>query len=678
MKIKNYLVIILILLSFVSCNTGNGEPVPPDPYNPNQGTEESGNNNPENNSGSDQKGTVIFDNKSDYTVNVYHAFNPYVGTPCSTVAPKSTANFSIVPSDDSLGDVFWFEYLMKIGDATFPYCSEQPSSGYKYIKLSANETKTLTIDALTKCESKSAYFLLENSTTSEIRLVNSSSQMHDVVTGEVLVASGKTAVYEIAPNKTEATLGSLGLVKIKVDNEAIELPVTDSDVVAGKVYTINVNNNNNKLSASLKAISPFNVDTTKKMWNFSDSQFRYFWNDGIKPVIKPAYSKDKGSVMMGTLKADPTSIGFVRIDQYGKCSDMTPLTVWTTNITQDDLDSVILVDFVEQSDGSIVMLITLVDEMENDEVRGEDLIVAYDFEKDYELWECTIEDSLLYRNDSANKLCLLADNKVALAAGKYITPEVSENSEDPEDTDEEPVEEMAPYIALFDYTKTQNGLTFVRNEEGCKKYVMDTSFPNESQFCSTYFDGTNLYACGFTDFDAQYDQVIHNGIVYRFDADLSNPKEVCKRERCLFFTLSGNGTKWYTCGEYWMPDGTNKMLGCYISSEMIANDAAANPKYYFGAKQYTWFNQLCTYDNMIVMCGQTSENFDATLNPLPFVVAYDAQGNMLWENLSYKKWATALNVIPNTIGTYILQLTDKNNRQIHFVSADFLGNEVID
>ena len=626
-----------------------------------------------------QKGTVSFKNQSDYTVNVYLALSPYYGSPSCTVQPKGTVDFSFIPSDDSLGDVFWFEYLIKIGNAVFPYCSNQPSSGYKYLKVPVNENKILEIDELAKCETKSAYFLLENSTASSIRLMNSASPMHDAATGNVLIESGSSAVYEIAPSKTEATLGGLGLVKIKVDNKDVDLPVTNSDVVAGKVYTINVNNNDNKLSASLKAISPFNVDTSKKMWNFSDSQFRYFWNDGIKPVIKPAYSKDKGSVMMGTLKADPTSIGFVRIDQYGKCSDMIPLTVWTTNITQDDLDSVILVDFVEQSDGSIVMLITLVDEMENDEVRGEDLIVAYDFEKDYELWECTIEDSLLYRNDSANKLCLIADNKVALAAGKYITPEASEDSEDPDnDTDEDPVEEMAPYIALFDYTKTQNGLNFVRNEEGCKKYVMDTSFPNESQFCSTYFDGTNLYACGFTNFDAQYDQVIHNGIVYRFDADLSNPQEVCKRERCLFFTLSGNGTKWYTCGEYWMPDGTNKMLGCYISSEMIAKDAAANPKYYFGAKQYTWFNQLCTYDNMIVMCGQTSENFDATLNPLPFVVAYDAQGNMLWENLSYKKWATALNVIPNTIGTYILQLTDKNNRQIHFVSADFLGNEIID
>ena len=669
MKIKNYLVIILVLLSFISCDDTGGDPVPPDPYNPSQETEEPGNGNPENISGSEQKGTVIFDNQSDYSVNVYHSFNPYVGTPCATVAAKSTANFSIVPSDDSLGDVFWFEYLMKIGDATFPYCSEQPSSGYKYIKLAANETKTLQIDELAKCESKSAYFLLENSTSSEIRLVNSSSQMHDVVTGEVLVASGKTAVYEIAPSKTEATLGSLGLVKIKIDNEAISLPVTNSDVVAGNIYTINVNKiGNNPISASLKAISPFNVDTARKMWGFSESSFLYNWDDRITPVIKPAYDKEKGSIMMGTLKNKRNKIGLLPVDQYGKYPEtMDVLEAWTQNIPKDKIDTLIVSDFVEQSDGSFVMLLSCWDE--NYYVNN--MLLAFDFSKNLPLWDYDLPEDILFRHDSANKLIRLEDNKVVIAGGIIVEPE------NPEDYGEDDPYPMSPYIGLFDYTKkSDDGLTYLRNEEGCKTYTMDTPFDNESLFCSVYYDGSNIFASGFTDFDPDYNlDHDHYGIIYKFKEDLSEPTEIYKKPNCLFFTLSGNGNKWYACGEYWLK-ASDRLLGCYVSSTMIAEDKDVNPAYYFGTNPYTWFNQLCTYDNMIVMCGQTSKDYAAQVDPLPFVVAYDADGNLLWENLSYKKWATALNVIPNTIGTYILQLTDKNNRQIHFVSADFLGNEV--
>ena len=44
-------------------------------------------------------------------------------------------------------------------------------------------------------------------------------------------------------------------------------------------------------------------------------------------------------------------------------------------------------------------------------------------------------------------------------------------------------------------------------------------------------------------------------------------------------------------------------------------------------------------------------------------------------NLSFSDYTDALNIIPNTIGTYMLQLSGKNGI-IHYVNADLLGNEV--
>ena len=92
-------------------------------------------------------------------------------------------------------------------------------------------------------------------------------------------------------------------------------------------------------------------------------------------------------------------------------------------------------------------------------------------------------------------------------------------------------------------------------------------------------------------------------------------------------------------------------------------------------KQHCWFNQLCQYNDKVVLCGTAAADFKGSKEPLPFVVAYDSQNNKLWENLSYSSYIGALNIIPNTIGTYMLQLSGKNGI-IHYVNADLLGNEV--
>ena len=450
-----------------------------------------------------------------------------------------------------------------------------------------------------------------------------------------------------------------------MDSVSYDLPSLTYE--AGKIYTVTVVNNTEggateKIKATLKAISPFNIDTAKKMWSFNDSLFLYKWDDNnnIKPVIKTAYTKQDGSIIMGPLKDNPALVGFIKINQYGKYFDPKVFSAMTNSISAETVKSVSVVDFVEQSDGSIIMLLSCTSD--DDSV---DLLVAYDFTKRSKLWEFVFPEPMQFRFDSADKLLLLQDNKVAVVGAVWKASEGSEVYDC-----------MSPYVGIFDYTSmSTDKLSYLRNEGGCKSYIMSDQFENESLFSSSYYDGTNLYACGFTEFNPEYNPVTHTGIIYKFNDDLSNPQIIYSKERCLFFTISGSNNNWYVCGEYCKENET-KLVGCYVSSSMINKDSNTNPVYYFGAKDNTWYNQLCTYNNMIVMCGQSSKDTKGKDSPLPFVVAFDSDGNQLWENLSYKKWATALNIIPNTIGTYILQLTDTNNKQIHFVSADFLGNEV--
>lgn len=668
---KKLLFVLLLCAFFISC----GQKQNPDPDNIEQPDTPVKPEKPDNPT-KENKDTrsISLQNKSSYPVSVYFRNNPETGvTPFAEINAKTTIYEDIeLDENDENGSVFYFIYNLNFGqnDVYFPYYPEEDSQNHKIVNLT-KEDKVI-IDEIQTCKTKSSFIFLENNTSSNIMLKLKYTRVKPYHKEDELLAIGETGVYEIGNTKNASfQLDFINDVKIEADALQYELPKIDYE--AGKIYTITVSNTENgaseKIKATLKAISPFNVDTANKMWGFSESSFLYNWDDRITPVIKPAYNKENGSIMMGTLKNNRKSIGVLPVDQYGIYpEEMNVLEAWTNNIPKDKIDTLTVSDFVEQSDGSFVMLLSCWDE--NYYINY--MLIAFDFSKNLVLWEEELPEELLFRHDSANKLIRLEDNKVVIAGGITIEPE------NPEDYGEEDPYPMSPYISIFDYTtKKDNGLTYERNADGCKTYKMDTPFDNESLFCSAYYDGTNIYACGFTDCDYQYKTVEHDGIIYKFNADLSEPEEIYKKQNCLFFTLSGNGNKWYTCGEYWLKE-SDRLLGCYVSSTMIAEDKTVNPTYYFGASLYTWFNQLCTYDNMIVMCGQTSEDYEAQVNPIPFVVAYDANGKQLWENLSYKgKWATALNVIPNTIGTYILQLTDKNNKQIRFVSADFLGKEVI-
>lgn len=656
---KKILPFIFCLLSlvFVGC-----------PHEPNNTSENQGSQTtPENPNSQGTNTYVNFKNNSSYNVNVYYPTSPYTNnTIYASIPAGQEVRKEFSGNTDNYASTFFFVYDMTIGgsDASFPYFPENDVQNHKSLKLESGKQNDIIIDEITECKTKSAYLFLENNTTSDIYLFLISGAVVPYKKSSKFIKPTETGVFEIG---TEGNVQLESIEKATIIMDSIEYDLPSITYEPGKIYTVTVTNNNEngakeKIKASLKAISPFNIDTSKKMWNFSDSSFLYDWSNGITPVIKNAYSKEKGTIMMGTMKNNPKNVGMTRINQYGEYSSILEFTS-----KANDVNYLTVVDFVEQSDGSIVMLLSC--KTDDDFI---DMLVAYDFgdntNSGTELWRYVFPDSMLFRVDSANKLILLQDNNVAVVGAVMDASEGSNK-----------YDLFAPYIGMFDYTKkSEDGLSNIRNEEGCKTYLVEGNFKNESQFCSAYYDGTNIYACGFTNFDENYNSASpHNGIIYKFNKDLSSPTVFYQKERCLFFTLSGNGSKWYTCGEYWkIEDG--KLFGCYISSSMIAHNPEVYPSFYSGAKQYSWFNQLCTYDNMVVMCGQTSDDKNGTTNPLPFVVAYDAQGNMLWENLSYKKWATALNIIPNTIGTYILQLTDKNNKQIHFVSADFLGNEVID
>ncbi|MCR5400412.1 MAG: hypothetical protein K6E78_02320, partial [Treponema sp.] len=101
-------------------------------------------------------------------------------------------NFTIPSLDDQT--VFFFEYLLKIGDSIFPYFD---INKYQKVLLQKGQLNTITISDLDKCESSSGYILLENLSKEQVYFKLGSSQVFPYAASSAPVAAGESAVYEI-------------------------------------------------------------------------------------------------------------------------------------------------------------------------------------------------------------------------------------------------------------------------------------------------------------------------------------------------------------------------------------------------------------------------------------------------------------------------------------------------
>ncbi len=650
-----------IFLLFFSCLCEPKPPVPPvDPID-------------------NKKSSVVINNKSQFDVNLYFDKSPYYDVaPTYTVKKNSTYSCELLPSDET-GYTVYIEYLIDIGNAKFPYWDIESNSGHKDFIVKENNNAELIIDSLEKCESNSAYFYIENDTTNDIFLQNGMLYVRPSGQNEYLISSGKAAVYEVNESTTAISFGNYSQLKVVVGNTNIELPITKESVAKGNIYTISVNTDDKGVSsASLKAVTPFNIDTQKKIWSLDNSIF----STEYPVAMRPSYD-GKATLVIGTARREPQKIGIGRIDEYGKYSTGTDNFVAFNDNPNHTATQI--VDFVEQQNGSIVMLCNQIFKT-GDIISENFVIVCYDFASKTPKWYKVIPSSvqvsaeddscymLVFRNDSKNKLIQIAEDKF-VCVGAYDN--YAFNAEGELDYD------RLHYMIMYIDGKNTNSEKVVAPEAIktiISKDYSDLTNDIERNLTSAYFDGTDLFICGYDNWEHTDYGTTHVGKIwkvspsdieagnYDFDNNL-----VYSCDNCLFFSIDGTGSNYVVCGEY---KDTGKVLkGCYVTSGMIKADSSCAPvKYTVPGKQSCWFNQLCQYGSKIVLCGKSADSFDGSKSPLPFVVAYDSKGNKLWENLSFTNYTSALNIIPNTIGTYMLQLEGKNGI-IHYVNADLLGNE---
>ena len=596
-------------------------------------------NNTDDNQTEEELSSVVLQNDSIFTTKVFDD-SLRENQVCVLRAGESK---TISPNSISVNgeSIFYITYYVDLGIEIPWYANES----YIVTIPKKEIPETYKIKTPLSMSTKNCYILLENSSLNSIVFKQGSAELYtDESKTTTILSPGKKGAYEIK----YGNFSNFPSFKIATTNSDVyDLPSNIVSFEEGKIYSITVTNkNDDSLHSSLKTISPFDIDINKQIWSFTDSSF----NPDYPCILRNSVSNDGSNLIMGTSAKDSTYIGYKILDKYNSESK---LYTFKIQHKEDSLLSSEVLDFVQTDDKSIVMLLqnTYRDKTDNEDYSIQ-FISCIDFDKqELKDWSLEFSEEMVFRTNSKNKFIYTNNGIIAIAGAVLLN------------------DEMHRYFATLDITSENPVLTqFVSSDF--------TSISNkiETMFSSVWYDGTNFYVCGYDNWDTSYTELSHKGIIYKFNpSDLSDNQEVYSCDRVLFFGIDGSDNNWYACGEY---ADTGKLLkGCYISKKM-ADDGKDPVKYltYSTNRSYCYFTQLCCYQNKIIVAGKASDSFDETKNPLPIIVAFDKSSDeILWENTSFTKYSDINAIIPNLIGTYVVQL--QSNSHFHYVSADLLGNE---
>lgn len=631
---------LLISIIFISCSSPN--------TSQNQ-TEDKNDSNQE--SPTTQSVSILIENSSQFDVNVYIASNhPYYGKPNITVPSNSQINYSFIPNEQG-ADVFYFQYLINVGNVKIPYFAYEQSKTL----LVQNENKTLVIDELQKNPTNSAYLIIENKTNSQVYLKSGNTIKTPFDQENEYIFSNNFGLYEVSENiyndSNSLTFGACSQVKISTGASEVKLP-NNLNFEKGNIYTVVLNGN----KTVLKSIVPFDIDVKNKIWKKTSINSGAFYTNSVNgdvPIIRTRKNLSDGFVVAGTLRNDTKSIAFLNIDSYGNEKLWNTIEFKDSNERQ--LKQISVIDFMEDYDGSFVMLLQRKEVDQDGDEFINSVLLKYCFLTNTLHWTYSFEDSkglYLFRKDSRGKIIPVAQDKYCIVGG-YL------NFQDGT---------MHHVITMLDCS-ARDSIEKKEWVRGTGSNYMEQGI--EEMMTSAYFDGTNVYACGYMfDFDYSSSAQIHKSVVYKFDLQLNDVTQVYTAENTLLFGIDGTADgNWCCCGEF--TDTGSILKGCFVTNALIENEKTTC---YVGPKSYTWFTQLCIYNNNIVLCGQSSNNMAGTDSSMPVIVSFDKTGNLQWENNSAKEYSTALNCIPNSIGTYIVQLYNSTNHSLCFASADLLGN----
>ncbi|MCR5400489.1 MAG: hypothetical protein K6E78_02715 [Treponema sp.] len=679
-KVLSTLFLSFFLFSFISCVNNSSSTNTPDNPEP-QPTPETKDSN------------VIIKNNSQYDVNIYVEKSPYYNVePDFNVKANSSFKCKLPVSEDTVGTVFYIEYLIDIGNAKFTYRTLE-TQGYQYLLIKENSQAELTIAPLEKCESNAAYFYIENQTASSIYLINGIHYVNASGTKEYNVPAKGAAVYEINGTTTAISFGNYSQLKIVSGNEEYKLPVSESDVQKGNVYSFVLATDSSSGTAvtklSLKSITPFNIDTQKKIW----SRYSKSSSDIDISAVRPMKNLSEGYLAACSSKSYPYAVIMKKINAYGQTVDSRNVGIEEDGSGNKVL-SISCQDFMEAADGSCVMLCKLTVrpktyEDENGQIQNVTESDGDTFDLDeWFLWKYNFTTARLdfslnlssslqkngealvdFSNGSQNILIELSDGVYALA-GLSVSFDSEENQIINElllkyDSDSKNLSIKKPYSA-----------TLIATDEAGENLVIcgaSSLFYSKKDDCIYASDFYNWY----TAYDAPSGEPQYISRVRKYDTDLNLVETVCQQENALYLAINGDSVsgKYYVCGE--VCESGKILKGLLISSANI-KDGSVSKSYSYKTDNYpfAWFSNVCICGSNIVASGHAASKRDS--QDLPVVVSFSPDGDLQWENTAYTNYKSAPSCFATSIGTYLIHLKGVNSNGQEYssiVSADLLGND---
>ena len=188
-----------ILLFFFSCTNNNTSL---DNDTENESTEKNNNNledEKSENQDESKKRTVTFKNASAFNVSVYYGTNPIRNSSVyAEIKPgkEETVDFTIAGNNKA---TFYFVYNIKFGDteAIFPYYPKEDAMNHKTILIEDKGDNVVVIDPINNCLTESAFLFLENNTTSQFRVLLSSSPVKPYHKDDYMIKQNETGIFEI-------------------------------------------------------------------------------------------------------------------------------------------------------------------------------------------------------------------------------------------------------------------------------------------------------------------------------------------------------------------------------------------------------------------------------------------------------------------------------------------------
>ena len=592
---------------------------------------------------------INFKNNSAYSVAIYYNDNPnYNDSIFATVNANTEKKVEL--NDNIIGEsTFYFVYNFDLGngEAVFPYFSSDSSINHKSAKIIENTITTITIDNITKCKTKSAFLLLENQTTSDIYIKVGNIIIEPYNASDKLVAQSHCAVYPIGGENGDFELEAVSLAKICVNSKEIDLPEIDYE--AGKIYSVVVSND----EATLKSISPFDVDTQRQIWTSEPILSKY-----TVDCVRGAYDVSDGSFFAGAVKNRSSTFYIQSFDVYGN-----PKKSGEFTILESDVVSVSVIDALQCSDKEYLLLLRgYTDSSDSDSYPTNSFFYLGKFNintNDSKIVNLTgfvqdaqglsFENFYFYGNLVKGAICEISSSKFSVCGSVF-------------DLDGK----MHYFAAIADFSSDSPEISsHWVSDDFCEENVLRT-------LASSYFDGTNLYACGFNDFDGKYSTLVHKGVIFKFNSDLSSHEEIRSIEKSLFFGIVGKNGKYYVCGEAMGAASNNDLYGCFLSSDKISE----SPVKFSSTKKNAWFTQINFTNYGLVMCGVNSEDTagEITSDADGILVCVSSSGEKLWEN-EYSSYYRVVSMAENKIGTQVLHLKTKTGTN-KIVSTDLLGNAI--